>query len=156
RERLNGHADAVNRPLPAFQCTPFEAMARLAALPKETVDDRPGRPDFKRLRQWPEGEARKRLPLVEALQTRLRALGCVPQEHAFWEIGLEHVDPGLMLDLGAELPVAVAALQAATEGLKEATAAFGIAPPHSAADVSMLRACLERASGAPEIAGVAV
>ncbi|HTE20636.1 MAG TPA: DUF4011 domain-containing protein, partial [Armatimonadota bacterium] len=155
REHLNAHAAAVNEPLPQFGCTPFQAMARLAALPGETAEDRPGRIDFARLRGWTEAEMRKRLPLVEALQARLRDVG-VPREHAFWGAGLDYLDPGLQLDLKEDLSRAVAAWEQARGVIGRAAEALRIPPPASFGEVRVLRACVERAVSAPCLDGVAV
>lgn len=155
RDRLNEHAEAVNQPLEQFGCTPFAAMARLAALPAETPEDREGRVDFARLRNWTESEARKRLPLVAALQARIREIG-VPVEHPFWGVGLEHLDPGLRLDLEVELRQATEAWNAAEAAVQEAAEAFRIDPPARVADVRVLRACAERAQSVPPLDGVAL
>jgi len=155
RDRLNDHAAAVNQPLTAFGCTPFQAMARLSALPREGAEDRAGRVDFARLRQWPEVEARKRIPLVTALQARIREIG-VPAEHPFWGAGIEHLDPALKLDLQVELEQALEAWTAAEAAVRDAAAAFGIEPPARVGDVRVLRACAERALSMPPLDGVAV
>lgn len=155
RERLNTHSESVNHPLAAFGCTPFEAMARLAALPPETAEDRAGRIDFARLRQWSEAELRKRLPLVTTLQARIREIG-IPVEHPFWGVGLEHLDPALRLDLQIELHQARDAWTTAETAVREAAAAFQIEPPARVGDVRMLRECAERALNMPPLDGVAI
>ncbi len=155
REHLNAHAAAVNEPLPAFGCTPFHAMARTAALPAETAEDRPGRIDFARLRHWPEGEIRKRLPLVEALQARLGEVG-VPREHPFWGVGLDYLDPALQLDLREDLAAALRAAEQAGEAVSRAAESLRVPPPATFGEVRVLRACVERALSAPCLDGVAV
>ncbi|MFN3651496.1 MAG: DUF3320 domain-containing protein [Armatimonadota bacterium] len=155
RERLNAHAAAVNEPLPRFGCTPFHAMARLAALPAETAEDRPGRIDFARLQQWTESEMRKRLPLVEALQTRLQEVG-VPREHPFWGAELDYLDPGLQLDLREDLGTAIDACERAREAVGRAAEALRVPAPETFGEVRVLRACVERALSAPGLDGVAV
>ena len=155
RDRLNDHAEAVNEPLAQFGCTPFQAMARISALPPEAAEDRAGRVDFARLRQWTEVELRKRIPLVTALQARIREIG-VPAEHPFWGAGLEHLDPALKLDLQVELQHAMDAWSAAEAAVQEAAAAFRIEPPALVGDVRVLRACADRAMSVPPLDGVAI
>ncbi|MCC2671795.1 MAG: hypothetical protein K0Q72_4266, partial [Armatimonadetes bacterium] len=155
RDRLNDHAAAINQPLARFGCTPFQAMARLASLPRETAQDRPGRVDFARLRHWPEVEARKRIPAVAALQARVREIG-VPREHPFWGVGLEHLDPALRLDLQEDLQEAVGAWEAAGSAVRAAATALRVAPPARVDDVRILRRCAERALDAPPLDGVAL
>ena len=155
RDRLNAHASAVNEPLPEFGCTPFEAMVRLAALPRETADDRAGRIEFGRLRRWTEAEIRKRIPAVEAVQARLGDVG-VPADHPFWGVGIEHVDPGLRLDLVEDLSTALQACETASAEVARAANALQIPAPETWGAVAVLRRCAQRVLDAPPLDGVAV
>jgi very-short-patch-repair endonuclease len=156
RDRLNAYARAVNEPLPAFGCTPFAALGRLAGLPPETAVDRDGRIDFRELRHWTEAEVRKRIPVVDAMQERLHGLGVPPVEHPFWGAGIPHLDPGLRLDLQEDLGTALDAAEGAWSLVESASAALSIETPREIGKVRLLRACAERVLNAPQLEGLAI
>ncbi|HEX9641333.1 MAG TPA: DUF4011 domain-containing protein, partial [Candidatus Krumholzibacteria bacterium] len=156
RDRLNTYVIAVNEPLDEYECTPFQAISRLAALPPETAEDRAGRVVFARLRQWTDAEVRKRLPLVQALQNQVRELGAPPDQHAFSGVGIEFLDPGVQLDLREDLASALQTLERALAAIAGAAAAFGIPRPPCRAQLVTLSRCLDRVVNAPAIDGLAV
>ncbi len=155
RDKLNAHAQAVNAPLAPFGITPFEAMGRLGALPKEDPLDREARIPFEALSSLTEAQIRSSLPAIQALQTKLNQTG-VPMEHPFWGAEINSIDPAIRLDLGEELGHLATELVAAQDAIAEASAALHIVPPSRLKDVAVLRSCLERALSAPALDGVAV
>jgi very-short-patch-repair endonuclease len=154
REKLNLHATAVNTPLEEFGISPFTAMSRLGALPKETPEDRDGRIPFDALRAK-EPEFRSHLPSIKSLQEKLKVTG-VPANHPFWGSGLDAIDPGLRLDIEEDLRRAIAAIEAAVEALNQAALALCIDHPRLVRDASLLPRCLEQALSAPPLEGVPV
>ncbi|HSI73620.1 MAG TPA: DUF4011 domain-containing protein, partial [Fimbriimonas sp.] len=154
RDKLNAHALAVNTLLEAFGISPFVAMTRLGALPKETAEDREGRIPFESIRLT-DGQIRANLPAIRALQEKLKVTG-IPAEHPFWGAGIDAIDPALRLDLEEDLREAIAAIESATEAIATAAEALRIQPPALVKDAALLPKCLEQALGAPPLDGVAV
>lgn len=155
RERLNAHCESVNEPLPDFGASPFQAMSILASLPDETPEDREGRIPFDKLRFLTCGDVRRLVPLVEALQSRLKACG-VPIEHPFWGAGIDQVDPAVRLDLMQELLTAQSKLASAAENFVEAAKGLKVDLKPTAANAILLQKCLDQALQAPPHDGVAV
>ncbi len=154
RDRLNAHSEAVNAELPAYGTSPFQAMSILAALPKEEPEDRAGRIPFESLCNWKSTDLQAGLPIVEALQTRLRAAG-VPVEHPFYGAGIDYVDPGMKLDLREGLASATDRLEAALTAMATAAEALKVQVPLTPANLAVLRVCVEMALAAPALDGVA-
>lgn len=154
RAELNSHSSAVNEPIEPFGVTPFLAMCRLAALTKETAEDRESRIPFEGLQHWPESAFRQKLPILAALMARIREIG-VPREHAFWKCEIEFVDPGRRLDLQEDLSSCINAITEATETFEIACRAFSLNLPCTSVNAGMLLSCAERAAQAPPHEGVA-
>jgi len=155
RDRLNAHSAAVNEPLPEFGCTPFEAMALLAGLPPEQAEDREGRIPFDRIRSLDQSQIRVALPLVQALQARLEAVG-VPNANAFWGAEIDYLDPSRRLDLDQDVATARQLLAAGFQSWAEASAALRVEIRPSLENARTLRVCAERALAAPPIDGLSV
>jgi len=155
RALLNAYCDAVNTPVGQYGVPPFTAMARLARLPKEDVEDRAGRIPFEVLSAMTVEDVDLALPKVAALQERCAAIG-VPIEHAFWGAGINYLDPSLKLDLETDLREAVGWLQQALDDWTTAASLLRVDVEPSADHVRVLQACVARAESAPELDGVAV
>lgn len=155
RDRLNAHSSAMNEPVTPFGCTPFEAMAVLAKLPKELPEDREGRIAFEQLNTLNASNVQATLPLIAALQQRLGATG-IPERHPFWNAQIDYLDPARKLDLDQDIDAALAGLATANRAWIQATTALQVEVEASSANARVLRACAERALSAPQHDGVAV
>jgi hypothetical protein len=155
RDLLNRHVNAVNDPMSEFGCTPFEAMARLAAIPKEGPEDREGRIAFDKIRHWDATTFRAHMPLVCSLEARLSEVG-VPTEHPFWGAEIDYLDPGRKLDLSEQLREALEATSKATSAIRTLAARLQIDAPRTFGDIHALARCVEISLAAPPLEGVNV
>jgi len=155
RNMLNAYSEAVNTPIGHYGVPPFTAMARLARLPKEDVEDRSGRIPFEVLSGMTVEQIDLALPKVAALQERCATIG-VPVEHAFWGAKIDYLDPSLRLDLETDLGQTISRLSEALEDWSSAANSLRIEVEPTADHVRVLQACVARAESAPELDGVAV
>lgn len=155
RELLNAYSEAVNTPIGHYGVPPFIAMARLARLPKEDVDDRVGRIPFEVLSGKSVEEIDLALPKVAALQERIAKIG-VPTEHPFWGAEIDYLDPSLKLDLETDLAECLAKIETALADWSEAARRLRVEVEPTSDHIRVLQACVARAETAPELDGVAV
>lgn len=155
QHQLNEHSEAVNTPLEPFGLTPFDAMIRLAKLPQETVEDRPGRIEFALLQHLMPRDVLAAVGAVGSLQQCIAQSGLL-DDNPYRGCTLSFLDPGTRLDLEQAALKAQSALQRAQEAIARAAGHFRVAPPRSARETRVLQACAERANAAPRLVGVAV
>lgn len=155
RIKLNQHSAAVNEPLPQFGTPPFRAMCILASLPGEQPEDRDGRIPFAELAKWKDSDIKSALPIIEALQKRLKSIGR-PIDHPFWGTSIDYLDPAKRLDLTEEFNSAKAALTASLQSMTDAAELLRVDVPITAENVRVLRICTDQALSAPPHDGVAL
>ena len=155
RSRLNGYSAAVNEQITGYQLTPFEAMARLARLPKETTEDREGRIPFEDLRAMTVSELDRALPTVRALQLNLNRIGA-PMSHPFWGAEIDYIDPALRLDLKEDIAAAKTAVASALDAWNRAAGLLRVELKPTTENIHVLARCAEIAASAPPVNGVAL
>ncbi len=155
RDKLNHHSAAMNEVLPKYGLTPFEAMARLAQIPKESAEDRAGRIAFESLAGFVHSDILVRLPLVTALQSRLKTTG-VPVEHPYWGAQIDYLDPSVRLDLEEELASAIGHVKSAREAFARVCKTLKVQIPGTALGIQTLRRCAETAIASPSREGVSL
>ena len=82
RDQLNAYAEAVNTPIAPSGVVPHRAFGELLELRRRWQGTLPAF-DLLDLPSWTDYEYRRRLALVEQLQSRVAAVG-VPSDHPFW------------------------------------------------------------------------
>ncbi len=155
RTRLNAHSSAVNEPLSDFGTPPFAAMSELARLPNETPEDRDGRISFEQLRSFKAIDIQEALPLISALQSRLKPVG-TPIDHPFWGAEIDYIDSAIRSDLRLGIAETLAKLDTAREAWMAACLPLKVQIEPRLENVKKLEDCLSCVSAAPDAEGLAL
>jgi len=153
RRRLNDYCRAMNEPLQPFGVSPFEAIGRLSALPRETSADRDGRIAFEELSQLSGAMVESAMPTVGLLKERLQKIG-VPIKHPFWGCRIDYNDPMLDLDLQEALAQLIESLESAIANVAEVCGKLQIPTAETLTELKVLGECADRIKSAPPHAGV--
>lgn len=155
REKLNGYAEAVNRPIGESTVRPYDAYGELVQLRDDLEGVKVPSLDVPEMQNWSSQEYKEKKFLVEQVESHLAEMG-VPADHPFRGSQKTRFLPRDQEDIEQVSRSAAEILHSLRGTDSELASRVGLPEPESAAETDDLLQAAEKLTEAPDLTGLNV